>query len=52
MWDINQKATNEQTKQTKQLIDTDNIMVVTRGEGRWRRTNRIKEVKCMVMEGD
>ena len=36
MWDINLKATNEQTRERnkQKLTDTDNSMVVTRGKGR------------------
>ena len=34
MWDIKQKATNKQSKKSKQkLVDIDNNMVVTRGKG-------------------
>ena len=50
MWDIKQKATNEQTRQIKQkFTDTDNSMVVRRegGEG-----GRGKGVTSMVTEGD
>lgn len=44
MWDLKQKATKEQTKR---LIDIDNRMTVTRGEG----GERVKGVKHMVMHG-
>lgn len=33
MWNVKQKATNEETKQRKQQTDTDNGIVVTRGKG-------------------
>lgn len=50
MWDIKQKVISEQTKQTNRLIDTNNRVVVTRGEGGGGRTKRIKGVKSTVTE--
>ena len=35
MWDIKQKATNEQVKQQNKLIDIEDRMVVTKGEQGW-----------------
>lgn len=44
LWTIKQKRNNELTKQIKnKLIDSDNIMLVTRGDGGWKRANWIKE---------
>ena len=48
MWDIKLKAKNEQTNK---LIDTNNIIVVTRGEGGGEGL-KVTNVKYMVMEGD
>ena len=43
MWDIKQKATKEQQeKQTKNLIDTGNSTVVTRGKW-WREGEGVTE---------
>lgn len=33
MWNKRQKATNEQREQTNKLIDTENRIGITRGEG-------------------
>ena len=46
MWDIKQKATNEQIKQTykKTDTDTDNRMVVIKGEGGWEENKEDKGV--------
>ena len=44
MWYIKQKATNKQT------LDTDNSMVVTRGDKGWGEES--KRVKYMTMEGE
>ena len=41
-----EKATNEQIKQTNRLIDTDDRMVVTRGEEGRGRAKRVKGVMC------
>lgn len=45
MWYIKQKTTNK-------LIDTENSMVVTRGESGWGKIKRIKGIKYMMMKGD
>ena len=52
MWNIKQKATNNMNKRKTKLIDADNRMVVTRGTGGRGKIKRVKEVKCMVTEGD
>lgn len=46
MWDIKQKAI---TNRTNKLIDTDNSVVVIRGERRWRED---KEGKGHQLNGD
>ena len=52
MWNIKQKATNKMNNRKTKLIDADNRMVVTRGTGGRGKIKRVKEVKCMVTEGD
>lgn len=39
---------NIQTNKKTRLIDTDNRMVIARGEGGWERMKRLKGVKCTV----
>ena len=46
-WDVKQKATNEQTKQTKKTQTQTTVLWLAEGKVR-----RVKRVKYMVMEGD
>ena len=43
MWNIKQKVTNKTNENI--LIDTDNKMLVSRGEGVWERVLWVKQVK-------
>ena len=44
------KAT-KMNKQNKMNLDTENRLVVTRGEGDWGMGGMVKGVNCMVMNG-
>ena len=41
MWDVKQKATDEETKQIK-LTDTDNSVIITGGQGAGGRMKRLQ----------
>lgn len=52
MWNIKHKKKFFKKESKNRLIDMDNRLVVTRGEGGRGRAKWIKGVKCMVMDGN
>lgn len=52
MWDIKQQAPKTNKTEKNKPIDTDNRMMVTRGDGAWGWAKWEKWVDGMVMEGN